>query len=470
MLALGACVAAPVELDGKPSGSLSLPLQGVYKATVRAPFVGPISARFTAKPTKMGFIANSRPGVAWDMIGGVQGTLGKVFVPFLFPGGVILTWRSGLPQGDKPGEGWIGVGGIKSAGAKTRMTDPNAPIELMSPDSRRAAVLTLEPCPNTDEPLYDYRALEEKIERALRERLYDPGLLESSQVRAYLRQLRSSSRIARDDLEFLFGQAVAARNNLKLPMPIAVRRPDDASRRLETDAEELSTVHATRDERTGIATIKVEAFFDVSDVDKAFEQVLAWRVKGLILDLRNCPGVTLGSLRAACWLFDHPIDAGFFFSPARREDALAGRVDGFPRAEIASGAAVAEVESLLDSKGAGNVIVLPEKDIFRGPVAVLITKRTTTSAEPLAWLLKNTGRARLFGTTTVGRPMLSRPTDLGGGWDYWMSAFDYKPPTGDQFNGRGVAPDIEISGKEQVQRAATRWLVEQAGLSAAPAH
>ena len=107
---------------------MSLPLKGVYKATVRAPFVGPISARFTAEPTEGGFVANSRPGVAWDMIGGVRGLLGQVFVPFLFPGGIILKWQSQSPEHGKPGDGWIQVGGIKSAGAKTRMTDPNSPI------------------------------------------------------------------------------------------------------------------------------------------------------------------------------------------------------------------------------------------------------------------------------------------------------------------------------------------------------
>src|ERR1044071_4723754 len=108
---LAGCVSAPVKLEGKPSGSLSLPLRGVYKATVRAPFIGPVSARLSAAPSEHGFVANSRPGVAWDMIGGLEGILGPVLAPYLFPGGVILTWRSGLPGEGNPGEGFIGVGG-----------------------------------------------------------------------------------------------------------------------------------------------------------------------------------------------------------------------------------------------------------------------------------------------------------------------------------------------------------------------
>jgi hypothetical protein len=37
LAALGGCYSAPVELHNKSSGSLHLPLQGVYKATTHAP-------------------------------------------------------------------------------------------------------------------------------------------------------------------------------------------------------------------------------------------------------------------------------------------------------------------------------------------------------------------------------------------------------------------------------------------------
>ena len=180
----------------------------------------------------------------------------------------------------------------------------------------------------------------------------------------------------------------------------------------------------------------------------------------------TCP-VTLGSLRAACWLVDHPTDAGFYFGPEHRQDALAGRLDGFRRAEISSVASIAAAESVLDADGAAAIVIEPEKAPFSGPVAVLISKRTTTSAEPLARVLKDSGRARLFGATTVGRPMLSRPTDLGGGWDFWLSAFDYLPPSGERLNGKGVEPDVETSNKEQTQKAARAWLLSEIAASRA---
>jgi hypothetical protein len=379
LLLVAGCVSAPVKLAGKPSGSLQLPLQGVYKATVRAPFIGPVSARLSAAPSEQGFVANSREGVAWDMIGGLEGLLGQVLAPYLFPGGTIVTWRSNLPADGNPGEGWIGIGGFKNAGVKTKMSSPNAPIDLITPDGRRAAVMILEPC-TSETPFADYPSLAAGIARAVATRLFDRELAGSSGVRGFLNQLKYTSRIARDDVEFLFGEAVSARNNLKIPMPIAIRRADDESRRLRAAGagSELATIQALPSEPGEIATIRVEAFLDAADVDKAFAKVLD--APGLILDLRNCPGVTLSAMRSLCWMVESPTDGGFYFGPDARADALAGRMDGFPRVEIDSAAAVAKAEATLDAKGAAAIVIKPESRTFKGPVAVLISTRTTTSA------------------------------------------------------------------------------------------
>lgn len=457
--ALGVGCASPtVKLIGRPAGRVSLPLRGVYTATVRAPFIGPVRGQLTAEPTPTGFAANSRPGIAWSMIGGFQGFLGQIFTPFLFPSGVIVTWTSSVPEGTLPGEGWLGIGGIRAVGVKTRMTSADGPIDLLTPEGRRAATLTLTPSGADEPPLADYPALATRIDAAFRERIFDRDLTSTSGVRAYLSQLTSSAKLAHDDVEFIFGSVVAARNNVKFSLPITI--PRAAGGLSDPENPELATVRATFDQRSHIATLKVEAFLDAADVDLAFEKILNGNPSGLIIDLRNCPGVTLASLRTACWLLDKPTDAGFFYGPASRADALAGRTDAFQRAEINSAAAVAETEATLDSRGAVTVIIQPESRRFTGPVAVLISKRTTTSAEPLVWLLKSTGRARIFGAPTVGRPTLSRPIDIGQGWDYWLPAFDYSPAVGDRFNDKGIKPDVE-GGRDSSRFAAWRWIRDQ---------
>ena len=460
---LAACSTSTVKLKGRPQGAIALPLKGVYTATVRAPFIGPVSGRLTAEPVEGGFVANSRPDVAWQMIGGFQGLLGQIFTPFLFPGGVIITWTSGLPEDGKPAEGVIGIGGIRSISVKTRMNTADGVVELVGPDNRRVATLSLTPSAADAPPLANYPELARRIDSAVQSRLYDRSLVDSAGVRGYLAQLKSASAISRDDVEFIFGAVVAARNNVKFSIPIAIPRPDDAARRLAAEDSanpELATVRATFDKRSGFAVLKAEAFLEPEDVDRAFAKILEWKPKGLIVDIRSCPGVTLASLRVASWLIDKPTDAGAFFGPDRREDALAGKTDAFPRVEINSAAAVREAESVLDAQGAASIVIMPESATFTGPVAVLISRRTTTSAEPLAWLLKATGRARLFGTATVGRPVISRPIDIGQGWDFWLAACDFRPAFGDRINDRGVKPDVD-AGRESSRLAAYRWLRAQ---------
>lgn len=471
-LAAAGCAAPPphVSFAGRPTGAVALPLSGVYKATVNAPLVGPVSARISASPTADGFIANSRPGVAWSMIGGLEGFLGQIFAPHLFPGGVIITWTSQNPGGGQPGEGWIGLGGIRSARARTRITSPGAPVEILAPDGRRVATMTLQPIAADGPPLDDYVALAAGVEEAVGLRLFDRSLVRSGQVRGYLSQLSRSAKSAQDDVEFIFGAVVAGRSNIGFALPLIFRRADLASHMAVSadddadDGEEVAgsaTLRATLDPQTGIATLKVDAFLDAADVDRVFERIVAWEPKGLVIDLNTSPGVTLASLRAASWLLGSPTDAGSFFGPDRRDEALeAGAAALFTRVELASPGSVAAVESAIDAIGAAMVVVMPAARVYQGPVAVLTSRRTSTSAEPLVRVLRDAGRVRVFGSSTAGKPQISRPIPIGTNWVLWLAACDYMTPSGERLE-RGVRPDVELS-KDQAKRAALEWLASQA--------
>src|SRR5262245_16226839 len=110
LLVLAGCGTTPAHPHPvRGSGpAVGLPLNGDYDVTLRTPWFGPVTTHFIAAPTDDGFKANTRPGVAWKMIGGFTGFLGPMFTPFLFPSGMILTWNSTLPTADRPGEGTIG--------------------------------------------------------------------------------------------------------------------------------------------------------------------------------------------------------------------------------------------------------------------------------------------------------------------------------------------------------------------------
>ena len=453
--------------EGRPTGQVTLPLQGVYKATIIPPFdfIGPIAGRISAEQTPKGFIASTRPGIAWDMVGGVQGFLGSIFVPFIFPGGTIGTWTSGIPEGDKPGEGWFGVGGIKNAGVKTRITSASAPVELWT-DKRKVGLLLLEPDQANGPPLRDYPSLAEDIAVAMEQKTYDPDIAESSAVRAYIRQVRGNAKLAHDDVEFIFGTVAAARNHIRFTMPLAFPKGDAASRAAMTDwsAAELTTIRTTMDRRTGVAWVKADAFLAASDVDRVFTEILSQSPKGVIIDLRATPGISLASLRVLSWVAEAPVDAGVWFGRSRRKEVLEGGIDHVERMELASAASVEEIESALDRDGAVHIIVKPEAAAFKGPVAVLTSKRTSASAESLVLALKDSTRAEVFGQPTAGKPYLSRPIDLRSGWVFWLASCDFRSAAGEKVAESGIRPDHETS-REGTSRAAEKWLAAQAGVT-----
>jgi hypothetical protein len=456
----GACNAPHRELSlGSSPNTAAAPIRGEYIATIKAPLVGEISARMTAEPFPGGFTAITRPNIAWNMIGGIEGLFGPLFVRSIFPDGVILVWVSNLPDGGKAGDGYIGPGESKRMQVRTRMGSVDGPADIYAPDGKKVATLTLRR-PGPEDEGTDYGALAAGVERAFASKLYDPGLMKSGAVRSYLRHLSSNARMAHDDVEFIFGAVMAARAHVSsFALPL-VFRSLDAGWMKDQQLAELGTIGGEYNSGSGIGTVKVDAFVSAAEVDRVFKAVLEQKPRGLVVDLSNCPGVTLASLRAAAWVVDRPTDAGVLFGPAARAAAMAGQL-GAPEMALDSAESVERIESQLDEKPAARVTVMPAEGHFTGPVAVLIGKRTTTSAEALAWTLKAVGdRVKLFGQATAGRPTLSRPAEIGAGWTAWLPALDYEPPApfAGERTSRGCAPDVEESTRGKATQAAVEWL------------
>jgi hypothetical protein len=460
LVALGGCGTAPARPVRGSGPALTLPLNGDFDATLHAPWFGPVSTRFTAAPTEEGFKANTRPGVAWDMIGGFEGFLGPVFTPFLFPSGMILTWNSTLPTTDRPGEGTVGIGQLSSLRVRTRMTGPDRPVEILLKDGRVVALLTLAPAHSNSGPTTNYNELASRVSSAIRGTIYDPDLASSSQVRDYIDDLTAGAAKATDDLEFLFAAGVSGRAHIKFSQPLIYRpgNPAAESTLLAAYPSMARPEHVSFDESTGIATLHVDAFVKADAVDRAFEEILAKHPRGIILDLHNCVGVEVASLRAAAWVIEKPTDAGTFFGRDQRSAVLHGNIAQVPSVTVCDAASFAALQKALATRGAARVTVMPDPRRYCGPVAVLTSKRTSSSAEPLVWLLKQSGRAKVYGEATAGRPLLSREVDVGQGWVLRIASQDFAPPNGDRISGRGVGPDIRVDKGAAAGRAAADLL------------
>lgn len=78
-------------------------------------------------------------------------------------------------------------------------------------------------------------------------------------------------------------------------------------------------------------------------------------------------------------------------------------------------------------------------------LVILINAGSASGSEVMAAALKDYGRAVLIGTTTTGKGTVNIPRELSDGSILYVSIARYLTPNGDQVEGVGVTPDIEIA-------------------------
>ncbi|MBO4453016.1 MAG: PDZ domain-containing protein [Clostridia bacterium] len=78
------------------------------------------------------------------------------------------------------------------------------------------------------------------------------------------------------------------------------------------------------------------------------------------------------------------------------------------------------------------------------PMAVLCNEGTASAAELFTAALKDFGAAVTVGTTTFGKGIMQFISTMKDGSGYSITASYYYPPSGENYNGKGITPDIEI--------------------------
>jgi hypothetical protein len=103
----------------------------------------------------------------------------------------------------------------------------------------------------------------------------------------------------------------------------------------------------------------------------------------------------------------------------------------------------------------------PETALRKAKIYLLVSNRTASAAEHFALALKSTGRATLIGEATAGANHFGGGMPLNDHFGVWMPVgrtYDIK--TGKDWEGAGIAPDIEADPKQALVVA-----LEKAGLS-----
>jgi carboxyl-terminal processing protease len=164
----------------------------------------------------------------------------------------------------------------------------------------------------------------------------------------------------------------------------------------------------------GIGYISLNAFNSTASqqMKDAIEALMAQNPTGLIWDLRNNEG---GDMQAAQDILSDFIKDGLLFT-----------------AELTHGRTVQFLAK-------GNPIAA---DI---PLVVLMDKTTYSAAETSAAAIAETGRGTTIGSNSYGKGVIQATIPLLDDTLLQMTIAKWRSPNGEWYQGRGVAPQIEVS-------------------------
>ena len=217
---------------------------------------------------------------------------------------------------------------------------------------------------------------------------------------------------------------------LKLRDAKGAERVETVSRTGYTDVQSPAQF-AFRMTPEGVAVITLDHFESDAGV-KAFEKALPdiMKSKALVIDIReNGGGSTSYGLNVLSYLTGEPIPVSKSF--VRGESAL----------DLARGSAIFKWSEVA---GSGRPHAQKRKEIFAGPVAVLVGPQTFSAAEDFLVSFDSMKRGLIVGEATgdsTGQPMQIK---LPGGGSGRICIKRDVYPDGRKFVGKGILPTIEV--------------------------
>ena len=232
------------------------------------------------------------------------------------------------------------------------------------------------------------------------------------------------------------------------------------------DVERGEPAVAWRRLSDGVGLVRIASFVEGPEARQLLDDAFAdlADTHGLVVDLRGNSGGNLGlAMRLGDWLFPEQTMVGSFATRRALDVAGLATMDALPGEafDTFGGYDVAAFQDALTHAGAVRIATGGRAPTYEAPVAVLIDNRCASTTEAMAAVIKESGRARLFGATTAGRMLSSRRLPVMDGYTLRVAYADFRTSGGAVVEGVGVAPDEIAGAGDAAVRAATGWLRSQ---------
>ncbi len=423
-----------------------------------------MAVRMHVEPTRTGgWRAASRPGAAGELLSWPRRTMARLLGKLPARGALLyLEDGTAAPHGDSvrvrgtlesPLLGRYHLAGAV-AGGRLR--------GVLRRDSLGPAAGSVDAAPYPGgRPVRDYPALGARIRRELAGGIYNPALVERPEWKAFFRGLDAGLARAGDATDAMVA-VYAARRGVRMSHLELFRDPASAALSLDSlmaapsrpDALVSLTFPAP-----GVARLHVRRWAGVSAaVHRAFVRIDSAAPHTLILDVRRNPGGDVSSMSPAAHLLRDSTHAGVFLGRKwyreHRGPPTPAQRAAFP--VLSNESTGRSVIFGVREHGALAGIVPPLAPRFDGTVYLLTDRGTGSASEPLAHLLKTTGRATLIGENTAGAMLSAPPHAVGDGWMLVYPEADYYTADGKRLEGPGVAPHVATPSARAMDAVAAR--------------
>jgi hypothetical protein len=302
-------------------------------------------------------------------------------------------------------------------------------------------------------PLRDYPSLGRSLSDTMAAYVFNPRLMRTPAWREFFGELSTRLTRAVDDADAmasfyaLLPRLGTSHIDLTHDPRLASMSIDSALMRVSAPPESLVSLTYPA---PGVALLSVRKWERVSAVvDDAFRRIESARVHTLIFDIRSNPGGDQTGLTAAGHLLSDSTYAGYLLGNRWYRDhespPTLTEARSLPRSAEDD---LLTTFHMLRSEGVVVGFIPPRAPRFSGKVYLLINGFAASASEPLAKLLKRTGRATLVGERTAGAILAAVPHHVGDGWVLALPEGDYYAADGVRLEGRGVEPDVKVPWRD----------------------
>jgi carboxyl-terminal processing protease len=162
----------------------------------------------------------------------------------------------------------------------------------------------------------------------------------------------------------------------------------------------------------GIGYLSISQFepYTFEEFEKNLNGLLEQNIQGIVFDLRDNPG----------GMMDVVVDV---------MDRIMGE---------------SVIVYTQDRQGNKEVERSTDEERLEIPMVVLINEGSASASEIFAGALQDTGEATIIGTTSFGKGIVQRMSDMGDGTGYKITVSEYFTPKGRNIHDIGIVPDIEV--------------------------